>query len=135
MIKCSKCVLPETHETIQFDNQGVCNVCRGNEYKQEKIDWDVQKKELDTLIDQYKGKGDYDCLIPFSGGKDSAWTVYYLVKEYGLKPLVVRFDHGFLRPGVEENTKRIQRALGVDFHHFTPRTHSLRLLVCLASLE
>ena len=35
--------------------------------------------ELDDLINQYKGKYRYDCLIPFSGGKDSTWTLYYLM--------------------------------------------------------
>ena len=26
--RCSRCALPETHETIVFDRKGVCNVCR-----------------------------------------------------------------------------------------------------------
>ena len=118
--RCVRCVIPETHETIVFDGEGVCNICRQHEYKQERIDWDAKKEQLDELIASYKDKYEYDCIIPFSGGKDSTWTLYYLVKEYDLKPLVVRFDHGFLRPNVLENTKRAIRKLGVDFHHFTP---------------
>jgi N-acetyl sugar amidotransferase len=133
--RCTKCVTPETQETITFDSKGVCNICRGQEYKQEKIDWTSRKKDLDTLIETYRGKHDYDCLIPFSGGKDSTWTLYYLVKEYGLKPLVVRFDHGFLRPNLEENTKRIQRELGVDFHHFTPNWKVVQKVMLQSFLE
>ena len=98
--RCSRCVIPETHETIVFDDEGICNICRQQDYKQEKIDWKAKKIDLDELIETYRGKGDYDCIVPFSGGKDSTWTLYYLVKEYGIKPLVVRFDHGFLRPTV-----------------------------------
>ena len=120
LTRCTKCVTPETHETITFDTQGICNICNQIEYKDTKIDWDLRKDELGELIEKYRGKNDYDCLIPYSGGKDSTWTLYYLVKEYNLKPLVVRFDHGFLRPTLEENTKAMQRKLGVDFHHFTP---------------
>ena len=120
MKRCTKCVTPETHETIMFDKQGICNICSQIEYKKTKIDWNVKRKELDELVKIYKGKYSYDCIVPFSGGKDSVWTLYYLVKELKLKPLVVRFDHGFLRPNLEENTKRVQRKLGVDFHHFTP---------------
>jgi 3'-phosphoadenosine 5'-phosphosulfate sulfotransferase (PAPS reductase)/FAD synthetase len=118
--RCTRCITPETHETIVFDENGVCNICLQQDFKQEAIDWSEKKQELDKLIEKYRGKYDYDCIIPFSGGKDSTWTLHYLVKEYGIKPLVVRFDHGFLRPNLVENTVRTIRTLGVDFHHFTP---------------
>ena len=133
--RCTKCVLPETHETIVFDERGVCNICHQHEYKQEAIDWETKRKELDQLVANHRGKYDYDCLIPFSGGKDSTWTLYFLVKEYGLKPLVVRFDHGFLRPNVQENTIRTMRKLGVDFHHFTPNWKIVQKLMLQSFLE
>lgn len=133
--RCTKCVLPETHETIVFDQAGVCNVCQQQEFKQTQVDWTAKKKELDELIESHRGKYDYDCLVPFSGGKDSTWTLYYLMKEYGLKPLVVRFDHGFLRPNVQENTTRVLRELGCDFHHFTPNWKVVRKLMLQTFLE
>ena len=133
--RCSKCVIPETHETICYNDKGVCNICDQQEMKQKLIDWNLKKKELDQLIEQYKGKYDYDCLIPFSGGKDSTWTLYYLVKEYGLRPLVVRFDHGFLRPNVLSNTTKVLRKLGVDFHHFTPNWKVVQKLMLQSFLE
>ena len=82
--RCTKCLEPETHETIQYDEEGVCNICRAHKVKHKKIDWAQKKKELDMLIEEYRGKYDYDCIIPFSGGKDSTFTLYYLVKEYDL---------------------------------------------------
>lgn len=133
--RCTKCVLPETHETIFFDEEGVCNICRANEFKQSGINWEEKKKELDILVKHYKGKNEYDCLIPFSGGKDSTWTLYYLVKEYKLKPLVVRFDHGFLRPNLNENTTKVIRKLGVDFLHFTPNWKVVQKLMLQSFLE
>lgn len=133
--RCTRCVTPETHETITFNDKGVCSICTQVDYKEQIIDWEKQKNSLDKLIGEYKGKYDYDCIVPFSGGKDSCWTLYYLVKEYGLKPLVVRFDHGFLRPNLEENTKRIQRELGVDFHHFTPNWKVVQQLMLQSFLE
>lgn len=132
--RCSKCVLPQTHETIIFDSEGVCNICRQQEHKQT-IDWQAQKRELDELIAAYRGKHQYDCLIPISGGKDSTWTVYYLVKEYGLKPLLVRFNHGFLRPRVLENTRRMVRTLGVDLLDFTPNWKVVQKLMLQSFLE
>lgn len=118
MKRCSKCVMPETHETMVFDEEGVCNVCRQQEYKKEKIDWEKREKEFLDLIDTYRGKYLYDCIIPFSGGKDSTFTAYYLVKKYGLKPLIVSFDHGFMRPKTLENNDRTVRKLGVDYLKF-----------------
>jgi N-acetyl sugar amidotransferase len=133
--RCTKCLLPETHETIVFDEQGVCNICRNVKVKQTRIDWAAKRAELDELIGRYRGKYDYDCIVPFSGGKDSTWTLYYLVKEYGVKPLVVRFDHGFLRPNLQDNTQKVLRALGVDFHHFTPNWKIVQKLMLQAFLE
>lgn len=133
--RCSRCTTPETHETITFDAEGVCNICRGQEIKQEKIDWATRKVELDALVEQYRGKYDYDCIVPCSFGKDSTWTLYYLVKEYGLKPLVVRFDHGFYRPNINENAKKVQRKLGVDVHQFTPNWKVVQKLMLQSFLE
>jgi len=133
--RCTKCVLPETHETIIFDKHGVCNVCRQHEYKQIAIDWDERKRKLNDIISRYKGKYDYDCIVPFSGGKDSTWTLYYLVKEYGLKPLVVRFDHGFFRPNLQKNTVKTIRKLGVDLHVFTPNWKVVQKLMLQSFLE
>ena len=135
LTRCTRCIIPETHETIAFDVQCVCNICRQNEFKQEKIDWKARKNDLDALVAQYRGKAAYDCIVPFSGGKDSTWTLYYLMKEYKLKPLVVRFDHGFLRPTVQENTRKAMRKLGVDFHDFTPNWKVVQKLMLQSFLE
>lgn len=120
LIRCTRCMTPETHETISFDNEGICNVCRQHEHKREKIDWDQRRQSLEELLNKYKGINEYDCLVPFSGGKDSTYTLYTLVREFGLKPLVISFDHGFYRPTVEESKLRTFRKLGVDVLRFTP---------------
>ncbi|MDW5443924.1 N-acetyl sugar amidotransferase [Polaromonas sp. SM01] len=135
MKRCTKCNLPETHETIIFDAQGVCNICNQQDFKKGSIDWGQRKKDLDALVEEYRGKYDYDCLVPFSGGKDSTWTLNYLVKEYGLKPLVVRFDHGFMRPNLDDNVKRTMRKLGVDMHTFTPNWKVVQKLMLQSFLE
>jgi N-acetyl sugar amidotransferase len=132
--RCTKCITPETHETIMFDTKGQCNVC-DNIIVKDSLDWTKRKSELGELIEEYRGKYDYDCIVPFSGGKDSAWTLYYLVKHYKVKPLVVRFDHGFLRPNLEENTKKVLKKLGVDFHHFTPNWNVVKKLMLQSFLE
>src|SRR5260370_20697270 len=132
--RCTRCTIPETHETLMFDEEGVCNVCRQHEYKKDSIDWEARRSELDELIERYRGKYSYDCIVPFSGGKDSTFTLYHLMKEHKLKPLVVQFDHGFMRPNLRENNERTFKKLGVDVISFQPNLHVVRK-VMLESLK
>ena len=126
---CNKCVMPETSESLTFDNEGVCSVCRQIEFKQTGIDWEAKRAELEKIVADTRGKYDYDCIVPFSGGKDSTFTLLYLVKDMGLKPLVVRFDHGFMRPTLQDNAHKTFRTLGVDVQHFTPNWQVVRKLM------
>lgn len=129
MKKCMKCGLPETYESIEFDESSVCNICSQRKFRDEKIDWVLRKKQLDELIEKNRGKFDYDCIVPFSGGKDSTFTLYYLVKEYKLKPLVIQFNHGFMRENLKENNERTFRKLGVDVLSFTPNWKLVKRLM------
>jgi len=126
MKKCIKCGLPETYETLEFEENQICNICNQSEYASEKINWSARKSSLDNLIEKYRGKYEYDCIIPFSGGKDSTWTLYYLVKEYKIKPLVVQFDHGFMRPNLLKNNERTFNKLGVEVLKFKPNWKIVR---------
>ncbi len=132
--RCTRCVLPITWETLYFDDEGVCNICRNWEAKAGEVDWDLRDKQLRAIFEEVKAKkDDYDCIVPFSGGKDSTYTLWAVVREYGLKPLVVSFDHGFLRPRMIENRRRTFMRLGVDVITFTPNWRVARKLM-LASL-
>ena len=127
--RCMKCGLPETYETIEYDSKGICNICTSNDYKNENIDWKERKKLLDQLVSKHRGNSNYDCIIPFSGGKDSTFTLLYLMKEYKLKPLVVRFNHGFYRKTVLDNSTKVLKQLGVDFLEFTPNWKIVKRLM------
>jgi N-acetyl sugar amidotransferase len=120
LVHCVRCGLPETYETIEFDAQGLCNICRQKEFRDGSIDWPARRKLMDALIEEHRGKTEYDCIIPFSGGKDSTFTLWYLMHHYRLKPLVVQFNHGFMRPNLLRNNERTFKKLGVDVLSFTP---------------
>ncbi|MCH2132776.1 MAG: N-acetyl sugar amidotransferase [Phycisphaerales bacterium] len=126
---CSRCVTPVTAESLAFDSDGACSVCKQIDYKRESIDWTERREQLDELINRYRGKYDHDCIVPFSGGKDSTFTLWYIVKELKLKPLVVRFNHGFFRPQLRENCELAFRRLGVDVLEFTPNWQVVRKLM------
>ncbi len=87
--------------TLQFDKRGVCDACQFAEEK-EKIDWQVREQELLALLDKYRRTdGQYDCVVPGSGGKDSAYTAHILKYKYGMHPLTVTWppilytDYGY----------------------------------------
>ncbi len=126
---CTNCVIPETAETHSFNNKGVCSVCDQIEFKKNKIDWNKRALMFDKLLDNYKGKYSYDCILPFSGGKDSVFALWYVVKKKKLKPLVVRFDHNFLREKVLENTEKVIKKLDVDFINVKPNLKVIKKLM------
>ena len=109
----------ESHESIQFDEEGVCNICRQAEVKHN-INWDERKKMLEAIANRYRDSGQYDCIVPFSGGKDSTFQLWYVVTQLKLRPLVVRFNHWGYRPLVQENNVRTFKKLGVDVIEYTP---------------
>lgn len=129
MKSCNRCLLPETAEAVTFDDTGTCSVCHQIDHRDEHIDWAARRDELEALIGQHRDKGHYDCIVPFSGGKDSTFQAWFVVRELGLKPLIVRFDHWFYRPLVEENNTRTFKLLGVDVLNFTPNWHIVRELM------
>ena len=114
---CNSCLIPETAETNTYDHRGICSVCKQIETK-EKIDWEEREKQLDKIINEHKNKYEYDCIVPFSGGKDSTFTLWYLTKIKNLKTLAVRFDHNFLRPNLNKNVEKTLSSLGVDFLNY-----------------
>jgi len=132
--ECTKCCVMETQDSIRFDEDGQCNVCNQINVKQEVVNWDERLEMLDKLIAEYKGEGQYDCIVPFSGGKDSTYTLYYIVNKLKLRPLVVCFDHGFYRPQHIENRNRTINRLGVDFITFRP-SWKIRKELMLESLK
>ena len=76
-------------KTLIFDEEGICDACRANE-KKEQINWDKREEELLKLLDQYRSKdGSYDCIVPGSGGKDSAFQAHVLKYKYGMNPLTI----------------------------------------------
>lgn len=129
MQKCVACNLPETYETIEFDDEGVCNICRQKVFKDEKIDWKRRAEMLSRVIEKHRGKYEYDCILPFSGGKDSTYTLWYLVKHFNIRPLVVQFNHGFMRDTLLENNRRTFKKLGVDVISFTPNWKLVKRLM------
>jgi N-acetyl sugar amidotransferase len=83
---CSRCVMPDTKPDISFDEEGVCSACRNFEARKD-IPWAEREREFIALIHEGSG-GQYDCVVPVSGGKDSTAQVLK-IQELGFNPLAV----------------------------------------------
>jgi len=87
---CAKCTISNQRPRITFDENGVCSACQFAEFKKSKIDWIQREKELCNLLDRYrKSNGEYDVIVPCSGGKDAAYIAHELKHKYGMNPLTV----------------------------------------------
>jgi N-acetyl sugar amidotransferase len=119
-------------ETIDFDDEGVCSACRYAEIKAREIDWTVRENELRRLCDQHRSKtGQYDCLVPGSGGKDSTFTSHILKNKFGMHPLTVTWaPHVYTDIGFRNFQRWIHS--GLDNVLFTPNGKVHRLLTRLA---
>ena len=86
---CKKCIMPDSRPRIVFNEQGICNACTNSEEKK-LIDWEDRKKEFLNLIKNLKNNPTnqyYDCVVPWSGGKDSTSIALKLKFEFDLNPL------------------------------------------------
>ena len=85
--------MPNSRPRIVFDEDGVCNACRNAEEK-DTIDWDARREEFLGYVEHHRPKdgSPYDCIVPWSGGKDSSAIAHKLKFEFGLNPLLVTFS-------------------------------------------
>lgn len=118
--------------TIHFDDEGVCDACRVAEQKHGTIDWAARDKELRALCDRFRrDDGQYDVLVPGSGGKDSVYAAYMLKYEYGMHPLTVTWAPHIYTDWGRKNHEAWIHA-GFDNFLMTPNGRVHRLLTRLA---
>ena len=99
--------MPSTRPRMTINESGYCNGCTYNHSRKEIIDWGTRKKVLEEIIHGNKksdSNSTYDCVIGWSGGKDSSAVALSLKNELGLNPLLVTFAP--LIPTVEGDFNR-----------------------------
>ena len=142
---CSKCTISNQRpsSTIEFiakdnikkgievNSNNICDACKYNDIKN-KIDWEEREKKLISLCNKYRKSSGYDCIIPGSGGKDSAYASHLLKYKYGMNPLTVTWaPHLYTDIGWKNFTNWIHVG-GFDNILFTPNGKLHRLLTKLA---
>jgi glutamine---fructose-6-phosphate transaminase (isomerizing) len=109
--RCTRCLLPETFPFIRFGENGVCNYC--NNYTPRNKPKPLE--ELLRLVEPYKSKtGEPDVIIPFSGGRDSTFTLHMAKNVLGLNPIAYTYDWGMVTDLARRNIARVTGKLGVE---------------------
>jgi len=108
--RCTKCILPETMPFITFDHDGVCNYCKN--YKIRNNPKPIS--DLEKLLSKYKRSSGNDCIVPFSGGRDSCFGLHLAVKELGMRPITYTYDWGMVTDLARRNISRMCSELGVE---------------------
>ena len=117
---CKRCIMDTSDPEISFDQQGICNHCRGfDEFiKGRWYPSEEGRNKLKSIVDAIKADGkskEYDCALGLSGGVDSSFLAYK-AKELGLRPLVIHVDAGWNSELAVNNIERICKALEFDLH-------------------
>lgn len=123
--QCKTCVLIES-QVIHIETDGNCNVCHNKDlYKH--IVRQPDHEKLNNLIEQIKKNGkssEYDCIVGWSGGRDSTSLIYELVKTHKLRCLAMFFKTPFTPVEIVENVHSIAKKLGIKLiERDTPKKH------------
>lgn len=108
--RCTKCILPETMPFIHFDADGVCNYC--HHYKLRNVP--KPKEQLFELVKPYRRQNALDCIVPFSGGRDSCYGLHLIVNELKMNPVTYTYDWGMISDLGRRNISRMCSQLGVE---------------------
>ncbi len=132
---CKRCVLNERFPGIKFNEDGICNFCssaRSMDNQQS-----IRRKyegRFEKLIEQKKGKGSYDALVAYSGGKDSTYTLHLLRERYDLRIMAYTFDNWYQSERARRNVRAVLSNMNVDHMTFTPSFDGMKKIV-LASMS
>ncbi|KAA3649602.1 MAG: N-acetyl sugar amidotransferase [Bacteroidetes bacterium] len=116
--ECTFCVMDQSDPKIQFDTNGECNHCKSlRKELKELLPLEKRREQLNKLVQKIKEtstKNEYDCVIGLSGGVDSSYLAYLVVKELKLKPLAVHLDNGWNSELAVQNIEQITSKLNID---------------------
>jgi N-acetyl sugar amidotransferase len=124
---CANCLAMSTRPRIVFDARGWCNACVWAE-KKKSIDWELRQRELENLLNKHRrNNGDFDCLVPCSGGKDGSYVAYNLKHKYRMNPLCVTVTPALTLPLGDHNLRSFLES-GYNHISVNPDFEAMRLL-------
>jgi hypothetical protein len=120
---CKRCILDTNIPDISFNSEGICKVCSSYE-KSVKLapaqDFVELEKKFTRIVKTKDKRKEYDCLCLYSGGKDSSYMLYNLVKKHHLRVLAFTLDNWFLSKQTFSNISKVLAKLNIDHVTFKP---------------
>ena len=116
---CNRCIMPNKPPISYLDDHGVCNYCRSHQ----EIKYQGEEALIKILAEGRNQKNKYDCMVNISGGRDSAFALLSLVKDYHMRVLAVNYANPFTDEQAKKNIKNMVRLLGVDLVQFNLKSH------------
>ena len=116
--------MPETRPRMKFTSGGLCTACEWADIKKQ-TDWKKRKNELRNLCDGIRGKSQWDCIVPVSGGKDSTYVADKMKNEYDLNILTVTITPPLETEIIQNNLKNFLEK-GFDNIKVTPNPEITR---------
>ena len=112
--ECKCCINNGLNKSVTVNKDGLCNIC--SDYKAN-FDRKLLQGELIFLKNFISNKGDYDCMVGLSGGKDST-AMLDSVLELGFHPLTFSLQayYNNLTISVTDRIKLITKKFNVDYH-------------------
>lgn len=108
--RCNKCILPETFPYIKFDEDGICNYCKNHT-----TPTIAGEESLEEFVKNYRSKnGEPDCIVAFSGGRDSSYGLHYIKNVLKMNPVAFTYDWGMVTDLARRNQARICGKLGIE---------------------
>lgn len=112
--RCRSCIIPESAKEINFSNDSCCELCLNQDLK--KAPDEFSEKNIKLKIEDIRKRGknrSYDCLVGLSGGRDSAYLLFTLVKKYNLRCMAAYHRTPFTPDVIDENVRKLTAALNV----------------------
>lgn len=103
---CKRCLMMETRPRMVYTKDGLCSACEWADIKKTKIDWEARTKELRDLCDSIRGKNQWDCIVPVSGGKDSTYVADKMKNEFGLNIITITITPPLETDIIQKNLNR-----------------------------
>ena len=102
---------------LTFTAQGVCGLCTAyDELRVGGGDVEAELHGLEEKIEQVRAAGrgrPFDCVVGYSGGRDSTYLLYLLVRVHKLRCLAAYYRTPFAHDVIDENARRTVSRLGV----------------------
>jgi hypothetical protein len=99
---------------ISFDEEGVCNYCRNYELRGNSPKAKGERA-LEEIATKYRStSGEPDCIVGFSGGRDSTFGLDYVKNVLKMNPIAFTYDWGMVNDLARRNQASVCSHLGVE---------------------